>query len=87
MTKEYKAILKDMIKEYELLAKYNGGKDYLRYNALQVAEMELDTYLEAITNKEFLQMNYEITDINIHFIRVIKPDKILQDYLEWRDGK
>lgn len=35
MTKEYKAILKDLIKEYELLAKYNGSKDYLRWNVLR----------------------------------------------------
>lgn len=34
MTKEYIAILEDMSKEYELLAKYNGGKDYLRWNVL-----------------------------------------------------
>ena len=41
MTKEFIAILEDMSKEYELLAKYNGGKDYLRWNALQVALKEL----------------------------------------------
>lgn len=35
MTKEFIAILEDMIREYELLAKYNGGKDYLRWNVLQ----------------------------------------------------
>lgn len=35
MTKEFIAILEDMVKEYELLAKYNGGKDYLRWNVLQ----------------------------------------------------
>lgn len=37
MTKEFIAILEDMVKEYELLAKYNGGKDYLRWNALCAA--------------------------------------------------
>lgn len=35
MTKEFIAILEDMVKEYELLSKYNGGKDYLRWNVLQ----------------------------------------------------
>ena len=35
MTKEFIAILEDMTKEYELLAKYNGGKDYLRWNVLR----------------------------------------------------
>ena len=35
MTKEFIAVLEDMVKEYELLAKYNGGKDYLRWNVLQ----------------------------------------------------
>lgn len=43
MTKEFIAILEDMSKEYELLAKYNGGKDYLRWNALLVALKELKT--------------------------------------------
>lgn len=41
MTNEFIAILEDMAKEYELLAKYNGGRDYLRYNALEAALMEL----------------------------------------------
>ena len=30
-------VLKDMLKEYELLAKYNGGTDYDRWNALDMA--------------------------------------------------
>lgn len=34
MTKKAMMILKDMIKEYELLAKYNGGRDYERYSVL-----------------------------------------------------
>ena len=34
MTKEAMRILEDMIKEYELLAKYNGGRDYQRYSVL-----------------------------------------------------
>lgn len=34
MTKEAMQILTDMIKEYELLAKYNGGRDYQRYTVL-----------------------------------------------------
>lgn len=42
MTKEFKAIIADMVNEYELLAKYNGGKDYLRWNALQVAMNNFD---------------------------------------------
>ena len=34
MTKEAMKILEDMVKEYELLAKYNGGRDYKRYSVL-----------------------------------------------------
>jgi hypothetical protein len=30
-------ILRDMVKEYELLAKYNGGIDYDRWVALEMA--------------------------------------------------
>jgi hypothetical protein len=34
MTKREIKILEEMIKEYELLAKYNGGRDYERYSLL-----------------------------------------------------
>lgn len=34
MTKRQMKILEEMIKEYELLAKYNGGKDYEKYSLL-----------------------------------------------------
>ena len=34
-------VLKDMFKEYELLAKYNGGVDYDRWKALEMAIQEL----------------------------------------------
>lgn len=84
MTKEFKAIIADMVKEHELLAKYNGGKDYLRWNALQVAETNLDDYLAAITDTAFLKMNYGITDIDIQFVRSFNPDAIIKDYKEWR---
>lgn len=47
MTKEFIAILEDMEKEYELLARYNGGGDYLRWNALRVALKELKKTEEA----------------------------------------
>ena len=35
-------VLKDMIKEYKLLAKYNGGTDYDKYCALEFAVRELE---------------------------------------------
>ena len=35
-------VLKDMIKEYQLLAKYNGGTDYDKYCALEFAVKELE---------------------------------------------
>ena len=34
-------VLKDMCKEYELLAKYNGGVDYDRWKALEMLIKEL----------------------------------------------
>lgn len=86
MTKEFKAIIADMVKEYELLAKYNGGKDYLRWNALQVAETDLEDYLTAITDTEFLEMNYGITDIDIQFVRTFNPDALIKDYKEWKEA-
>ena len=49
MTKEFIAIIEDMAKEYELLAKYNGGKDYLRWNALNVI---LEEQKECSTNSD-----------------------------------
>ena len=35
-------VLKGMLKEYELLAKYNGGTDYDRWNALDMAIKALE---------------------------------------------
>ena len=35
-------VLKDMLKEYELLAKYNGGTDYDRWKALDMAIKALE---------------------------------------------
>ena len=35
-------VLKDLYKEYELLAKYNGGIDYDRYCALEMAIKTLE---------------------------------------------
>ena len=87
MTKEFKAIIADMVKEYELLAKYNGGRDYLRWNALQVAETNLEDYLTAVTDKAFLEMNYGIRDIDIYFVRSFNPDQLMKDYKEWRNSE
>lgn len=86
MTKEFKAIIADMVNEYELLAKYNGGKDYLRWNALQVAMNNLDDYLRAITNKSFLKGRYGINDIDIQFVKMLNPDDIIKDFKEWNKG-
>lgn len=44
MDKEREAkikVLSSMLKEYELLARYNGGDDYARYCALEFAIQEL----------------------------------------------
>lgn len=52
MTKEFIAIIEDMVKEYELLAKYNGGKDYLRWNALQACIDEAKDHVSLKRLKE-----------------------------------
>lgn len=52
MTKEFIAILEDMAQEYELLAKYNGGKDYLRWNALQACIDEAKDHVSLKRLKE-----------------------------------
>ena len=43
-------VLKDLYKEYELLAKYNGGIDYDRYCALEMAikALEQESVLDKI---------------------------------------
>lgn len=64
MTNEAMQILEDMIKEYELLAKYNGGRDYKRYSDLLDICKELkDKEAAAVTicdwcNKETNQTSY-----------------------------
>ena len=52
MTKEFMAILEDMIREYELLAKYNGGKDYLRWNVLRTCADEAKDHVSLKRLKE-----------------------------------
>lgn len=51
-------ILKDMLKEYELLAKYNGGTDYDRWKALDLAinELEQEPCEDAISRKAVLEI-------------------------------
>ena len=45
-------VLEDLYKEYELLAKYNGGRDYDRYCALELAINTMRKYqrIQAIIN-------------------------------------
>lgn len=52
MTKEFIAVLEDMVKEYEFLAKYNGGKDYLRWNVLQACIDEAKDHVSLKRLKE-----------------------------------
>lgn len=44
-------------------------------------------YIAAITDVDFLEMNYGITDIDIQFVRSFNPDQLIKDYkdfCEWR---
>ena len=48
---------------------------------------DLGDYIAAITNVDFLEMNYGITDIDIQFVRSSNPDQVIKDYkdfCEWR---
>ncbi|MBR2555393.1 MAG: hypothetical protein IKE94_11065 [Aeriscardovia sp.] len=45
-------VLEDLYKEYELLAKYNGGRDYDRYCALEVS-------IDTMRKYQMLQADYE----------------------------
>lgn len=61
MTKEFIAILEDMAQEYELLAKYNGGKDYLRWNALLAV---IDEAKDHVSYKKLkLKMSYTMPQV------------------------
>ena len=42
-------------------------------------------YIAAITDVDFLEMNYGITDIDIQFVKSFNPDAIIKDHKEWRD--
>lgn len=46
---------------------------------------DLRDYLAAITDVDFLEMNYGITDIDIQFVKSFNPDAIIKDHKEWRD--
>ena len=50
-------VLKDLYKEYELLAKYNGGIDYDRYCALEMAikALEQQTCEDTISRKALIE--------------------------------
>ena len=43
-------VLKDMLKEYEILAKYNGGIDYDRWTALEFAIKALSVEIRGENN-------------------------------------
>ena len=69
MTNEFIAILEDMAKEYELLAKYNGGRDYLRWNALQAAVMEQKEDLKTLDKiRDQLKSNLRGVEITLEVL-------------------
>lgn len=41
-------------------------------------------YIEAITDTEFLKLNYGIADIDIHFITSFSPKKVIEDYTYYK---
>lgn len=62
MTDEGMKKLKDLRKEYELLAKYNGGEDYIAFKVLDMAVKELshsekpNKCFDGMTNGEVIDL-------------------------------
>ncbi len=79
-------VLKDLLKEYELLAKYNGGTDYDRYCALEMAikaleeEPILDKIRTEILDNAFSVVNPKDTYEYINVIDLDSIDKIFNKY-------
>lgn len=48
---------------------------------------ELDQYIEAITDVDFIEWNYGISDIDIQFIKSFDPRDIIQDYEDFNLDK
>lgn len=47
-------------------------------------------YTAAITDVDFLEMRYGITDIDIQFVKSFNPDQLIKDYkdfCEWRKNE
>ena len=53
---------------------------YDRYQYEKGYNEALTEYIEAITDSNFLQLNYGISDIDIHFITSFSPKKVIEDY-------
>ncbi len=87
--------LKLIIGDDGVLREYNDEFDIIIHcesqeeadNAIQKLEHinDLRDYLAAITDVDFLEMNYGITDIDIQFVKSFNPDAIIKDHKEWRD--
>ena len=87
--------LKLIIGDDGVLREYNDEFDIIIHcesqeeadNATQKLEHinDLRDYLAAITDVDFLEMNYGITDIDIQFVKSFNPDAIIKDHKEWRD--
>ena len=77
-------VREDLYKEYELLAKYNGGRDYDRYCALEVS-------IDTMRKYQMLQADYEtrlkadmvamLTDIQLE----IEEKKFLESSCSFMD--
>ena len=92
MTKEYKAILKDMIEEYELLAKYNGGKDYLRWNVLQACIDEAKDHVSLKRLKEKMshtrpQVGEDNSKERFRYIQWISDNNAIREAADDQQGE
>lgn len=57
---------------------------YDRYQYEKGYKEALTDYVEAITDSEFLKLNYGIPDIDIHFIVSFHPNKVIEDYKSYK---
>lgn len=67
-------ILEDLYKEYEFFAKYNGGRDYKRYCALEFAVKELKQ--DQILDKIRAQLESNLRGVEIALEVLVENDPL-----------
>ena len=71
-------VREDLYKEYELLAKYNGGRDYDRYCALEVS-------IDTMRKYQMLQADYE-TRLKADMVAMLTDIQLEIEELDLKDS-